>query len=325
MKRYAVLLSFLLLCVVLLTACSSTTKGYTDVLDDLKKDENFRATDYPVKIGDYSLQVIQIAESDDDELFLYVYQPSGKLEATSVNIAQEKEPETGDTHNFKLELLSSSGTLFKYLVDGITLRNGSVRYYDITSIYRAWNDKIDDDTENDNVIDEVVYEIGQLWTVEDKNDEIEYSMQCVETIEILNPYVNCISYSAGYKFWLSGTESMHSHYVAFDTDKRMDDLLEASVYFEKRSSTQVGVSISHGDWVSDEVFLKKEDTVVDNHSVFALWTDDYEYSRIVKAEDFLEKEKLDDNAKIEVAKTKWVLRFCETEWTLKDTGVVFAY
>lgn len=324
MKQKAVfVLLLLLICSLLLSACDDiiTIEDYTGVLEDLGKALNFDVSEYVKKLGDYSLQVIQIGESDHGELFLYVYQPSGKVQATSVNIAQEKDPKTEDTHNLTLKLLNSSGTLYKYLVEGLTVRNTTTRYYDITSIYRAWDKDIDDEPGNGNVINEVVCEVGQLWIAEDTSDGVRYSVQGVETIEILNPYVNYISYSAGYKFWLSSTESMHSHYVVFDTDKRMDDLLEASVYFEKRSSTQVGVSTSFGDWVADEVLLKQDDTVEDNHSVFALWADDYEYSRIVKTEDFLEKEKLEDNVKREVAKTKWVLRFCETEWTLRDTGL----
>ena len=62
--------------------------SYTNVLEDLEKDDTFSATDYPVVANDYSLQVIQIAESDDKELFIYVYQPSVlELQATSINFS----------------------------------------------------------------------------------------------------------------------------------------------------------------------------------------------------------------------------------------------
>ena len=52
---------------------------YTSVLEDLVKDENFNIEEYPVIEENYSLQVIQIAESEDNELFIYVYQPSGQV------------------------------------------------------------------------------------------------------------------------------------------------------------------------------------------------------------------------------------------------------
>ncbi|UKI52459.1 MAG: hypothetical protein L6V79_02950 [Clostridium sp.] len=51
---------------------------YSEVLDDLKKDTSFKPENYPTKADDYSLQIIQLAESTDKELFVYVYQPSGK-------------------------------------------------------------------------------------------------------------------------------------------------------------------------------------------------------------------------------------------------------
>ena len=60
------------------------------VLTDLQKDTAFNIEDYPVNSKDYSLNVIQIAESIDKELYIYVYQPSGvfgSLVASSINIS----------------------------------------------------------------------------------------------------------------------------------------------------------------------------------------------------------------------------------------------
>ena len=51
---------------------------YSDVLTDLRKDSSFQTSNYPQKATDYSLQIIQLAESVNRELFVYVYQPSGK-------------------------------------------------------------------------------------------------------------------------------------------------------------------------------------------------------------------------------------------------------
>ena len=68
----------------------SAETTYTDVLDDLRRDDSFQTSNYPERTGDYSLQIIQIAESVDRELFVYVYQPSGSrkdLRASSINIS----------------------------------------------------------------------------------------------------------------------------------------------------------------------------------------------------------------------------------------------
>ena len=63
---------------------------YSEVLDDLKKDTSFKPENYPTKADDYSLQIIQLAESVNKEFFVYVYQPSGKtknFKASSINIS----------------------------------------------------------------------------------------------------------------------------------------------------------------------------------------------------------------------------------------------
>lgn len=47
------------------------TSNYTSVLTDLQKDSNFNVDNYPYKADDYSIQVIQIAESVNGELFVW--------------------------------------------------------------------------------------------------------------------------------------------------------------------------------------------------------------------------------------------------------------
>lgn len=86
-KRLAVmLLAFVLGISAVITAAQVTviakaksTITYTNVLEDLQRDSSFSKENYPEKETDYSLQIIQLAESSDKELFVYVYQPSGQL------------------------------------------------------------------------------------------------------------------------------------------------------------------------------------------------------------------------------------------------------
>ncbi|MDE6492129.1 MAG: hypothetical protein K2L37_03155, partial [Lactobacillus sp.] len=54
-------------------AAASINTVYTNIIDDLKKDNSFKTSNYPEKVDDYSLQIIQLAESSDNELFVYVY------------------------------------------------------------------------------------------------------------------------------------------------------------------------------------------------------------------------------------------------------------
>ena len=127
-KWIAFLLAFItVFCTVITTvqtpviAHAQEGKAYSNVLDDLKKDSSFNPSNYPTKSNDYSLQIIQLAESVNKELFVYVYQPSGdKVKASSVNISTTINDNIS-YHNYKLELLNFDGTLFKYKVIGLSL------------------------------------------------------------------------------------------------------------------------------------------------------------------------------------------------------------
>ena len=87
---------------------------YSDVLDDLQKDSSFQASYYPERVADYSLQIIQLAESVNRELFVYVYQPSGKskdLKASSINISTTIN-DAISFMNYKLDYLNSTRNHF---------------------------------------------------------------------------------------------------------------------------------------------------------------------------------------------------------------------
>ena len=117
---------------------------YTSVSEDLGKDSSFSKDNYPTKNGDYSIQVVQLAESVNKELFVYTYQPSGdKVKASSVNISATINDNIS-YHNYKLELLNFDGTLFKYKVTGFEVKADPVRYYVISNIYRPFDESIGD-------------------------------------------------------------------------------------------------------------------------------------------------------------------------------------
>ena len=111
-------------------------ESVSNVLDDLRKDTAFNFADYPENPQDYSLKVIQIAESTDGELLIYVYQPSGtrkNLRASTINIA--REPDNSDDLNFtpySLRLQSANGVFFKYKVLNFKISPAVVRFYNIS-------------------------------------------------------------------------------------------------------------------------------------------------------------------------------------------------
>ena len=134
-KRAACLLLAVLCVVQLLTIFCVTafaageTASVSNVLDDLKRDPDFKVEDYPENPEDYSLKVITIAESTSRELLVYVYQPAAAttpLTATSINISQSHK--AIQFHNYTLTLLNQDGVFYKYKVDDFVVQNQYVRY-----------------------------------------------------------------------------------------------------------------------------------------------------------------------------------------------------
>ena len=315
---------FILIAVIIFPIMFSAAPGiahavsseYSDVLSDLRSDGNFVQSDYPGIANDNSLKVIQIAESSNAELFVYVYQPSAslrKLTATSINISTE----TGSLFymNYKLQLLSASGVFQKYIVEGLRVQSESeARYYDISSIFRNFDDAIDDSLPNDNEINEVSFEVGQLWEARTVEDSVRYQMQKTETIRVTNKYVGFIRYNNGFKLFDGWCDS---HYIAFSTDMRMDKLLEADVYFiSQEVRGTINLTGYHPDTYGNETLNYKSlryTDVASNHKY--LFGKTYTWERIERAIDFATNEELTDETRANVLSKQWVLRFYETPYS----------
>ncbi len=211
---------------------------YTDVMADLEADENFNAEDYPAYEGDYNLKVIQIAESESSELFIYVYQPSyeeiGQMRATSIVFSTT--PESPSFKTYGLRLLSQNGVFSKYVVDGFLVPNFSKREYAITEIFRNKKDYIDKDTGDDNNINEIACEVAQKWTAMDYGDTVIYAMDTIDVVTIVHQwggeiYMNngCdLSGAFGVKF---EDRTTVEHFVSFRCNYEIDHLYEAEVSF----------------------------------------------------------------------------------------------
>lgn len=298
----------------------AATSNYSNVLDDLRKDENFDFNDYPNVDNDFSLQVIQIAESMGGELFLYVYQPAAHylpLTATSVNMSLSEEVD--GTALFHLSLVSSEGVLQKYRVDGVRVSSDEVRYYNITSIYRDWIKGIDEETGNDNIDKEVYFPVSKIFTAStSENGEINYSCKDTEVVQIIDPYVDFLAFGHGVtwsNFWgslLGITNYTDVHYIAFSTDLKIDILEQADVTYTTQSYYGRRGDYSYGS-VSEPQYktLTKEDygTAVDGA---------VEWKCIQKTEDFIKTAGLTGAAKTEVEKSQYVLIFLQTPFSTEQ-------
>lgn len=242
-------------------AADSDKKEYSFVSDDLGKDSSFDVSYYPEKADDYSLSVIQLAESEDKELFVYVYQPSGEeknLRATSINISRKSYTDINPS-NYFLEYVNSSGTLFKYIVKNFTVNSDPARFYAIPSIFRAWNKDLGDkEAVHNNTVDEVAFPVEREWNFSSINGKPYCGVTEFETIVIENKFVGFVRYPNGYVLSPQFNQ-VDSHFVAFSTDRDIDKLLEAKVSFET-SEFESSTDFIHGEqntW-SDPQTLEKE-------------------------------------------------------------------
>ncbi|MGN0812944.1 MAG: hypothetical protein ACI4MQ_05525 [Candidatus Coproplasma sp.] len=302
----------------------AAVQNYSNVLTDLQKDESFNAADYPIDKSDYSLQVIQIAESMDGELFLYTYQPcqpTQYLVATSVNMSLSESVD--GTKLYSLTLLSSSGVFCKYLVNGVTVSTDETRYYNISSIFREWMQGIDEEPPEGQTINEKSFKVGQLWTVRTLDGVVSYGMTGTQVLEITpnNRHDGYIEYSNGFKFYI---DKCHSHYIAFTATLKgeimpIDKLKEAVVYYVSQTyARSYAYSILYneelGDPVENTVKLSETDEVTTKADGW--FAKKYSWNRIESVSDFIANENLSDEDISNLQGKQWVLRFAETPYTV---------
>ena len=288
----------------------AATTRYSNVLDDLRKDENFDFNNYLNVDDDYSLNVIQIAESTDGELFVYVYQPAAltkPLTATFINMSLSES--VGNTSLFNLTLLNREGVLGKYRVDGVKILNAAERYYNISTIYRDYDDSIDIGSSDESIITGKAYSVGKQYKAITQNGVISYFCKDTETIEIIDPFFDYLVYSNGFKFY---TSSCHSHYIAFSTDKQIDTLTEATVTYCAQSYDSTGGSVSYG--TKEQVTVDLFGTQKGGNSADGWFAKKYEWERIQSVDEFINSEDLKYATINNLRGKQWVLRFCETSY-----------
>ena len=310
---------------------------YSGAMDDLKKDTSFNPDNYPTKADDYSLQIVQLAESVNKELFVYVYQPSGKakdFKASSINISTTIN-DSISYHNYKLEFLNSDGVFYKYKVVGLTIKDDAVRYYAISSIYRPFDENIDKPASGGNTVTEVNYAVNKQYCFGEINGKPYVNCVDIETIVVTDKFVGFVRYKDGFKLYVGACDS---HFVAFNTDKPIDKLLEADVYYTTQKyswmfATGVGERETFGDKEDKYAYLKYTDKV--SHTGGGWFAGTYKWDRIQSIDDFIKNEnkdniyhgavidvnyatKLTDAALNELKGKKWVLRFAETDYTLSS-------
>jgi len=326
MKKISLILSLILIasvsgCVPMGIAFAASETIYTTVLEDLQKDETFDVANYPAKDklsdNDKVMDVIQIAESNAGELFLYVYQPmQGKFTASEVRISQS----IGDNlapQDCKLTLLSRDETLEKYKVEGLQVKSDAVRYYLIVQLVRPWDKDVDGKSPN-NEVTTVPYSIEKKYTACTIDGKVSYIEEHNDVITVTDKWFGFVRYSNGYKLY---KDSCDAWFIAFNTDMQIDNLYDADVSF---MSQKFGLGYNpmqgwfYGAGTEKEPSLhtvKLTDKDTAETKADGLFAYKYKWNRIESVDEFKKNETLSDDYIENVKGKTWVRRFTETDYS----------
>ena len=316
---------------------------YTNAWNDLKASPLFNPTDYPQLPSShekyYSLEVITVAESENGELFVYVYQPSGEssgIRASSINIANvDRAMEDKDYSNYSLTYLNHHDVYYKYKVNGYTVPSSETVSIEISSIFRPWSEKYGDQKPGgDNTISEVAFPVGKLYTISGSSRSM--TVEDIELIKVTEKYVGYVRYEQDTPLFAGIRDTaIDAHFVAISTDRRIDELLEADVAFYVQKFTN-SVGFNWGEKIFQTKYLDYTQMAECEISDGSIWThNEHIWKRIQKTEDFLKNDTpvylfpgfsvdqdlpFTDEAREELKKTDWVLSFVETEYLFKVNG-----
>ena len=251
-------INYMLVCILLILSCLLTClnttfqafassvlidSAYSSAIEDLRNDTSFNEEDYPVNKEDYSLQVINVAESKEQELFIYVYQPCSpntKLKATTINMSLVDSSLGSVSYDlYTLTLLNTSGVFAKYIVDDFVVSTNSVRYYNIASIHSKWYDEYFGDSSNGGSnTTEKGHKVAKCFCLETQdNGSLSNSTYSIDVVTILDKWVSHIRFYGGSP-WLPMKSD--SFFCAFSADRDLGELMNAKItykyytYYEKK-------------------------------------------------------------------------------------------
>ena len=318
------------------------TKSGSNVLDDLRLDESFNKENYPINNSNYGLYVFQIAESTDGELLIYVYQPcvNKDFRAISLNLSTTINDDISYV-NYTLTYLNSEETLYKYKVNDFSVSSDKVRYYSITQIMRAYDSAIDNPNDYDNTTSEVPCSVRKQWKFFELNGKPCVDCLDIETITVTSKYVGFVRYYNGGIFQSFAYPShTDCHFVAFSTDRKIEELYEADVQWSYQSWKYLLIDGADDErydetlgtsYTSDVTTLYADEVVSSGSSL--IFADRFSFNRIQSVSDLLSEEdkiqvlydgafvKINGNtafsqsAKTALKNKQWVLRFKETPYT----------
>ena len=309
-----------------------------DVLDDLNRDETFDSTLYPSSLSGRDLSLITIAESVDNKLILYVYQPytENPYFARKVRMSNtfQSANNTGvGVTDYTLKCLSHNGVFYKYLVEGYTVSNIRNRYYNIVQLSRNYIPNVDYQALYDNTIQGVSFEVARQYVFNGYGDNTVITESELEVVTVTDKYCGYVRYPAGFAFMASA--ACDSHFIAFSTDKQIDKLYEADVTYitqsyEKRDHDGI-VHESFGTPSSAQKVTLNSSNMSASYQGTGIAAAHFAWERIENVQAFFDNvdstavytgvlfdvtwgTPLTSEAREAISSKQWVLRFLETPY-----------
>lgn len=320
---------------------ATTTFTESEVVSDLYNDTNFNVNNYPEisidkakKDEDFqSLQLIQLVESENKELLLYVYQPLNNdllfvASSISMSIGYSKDGQDLNPLNYDLALISHGGVFCKYKVLDYEVTDDEYRYYNIVCIRRQFDYSFDEKISGTELVgNEKAIDCGQQWLCYYVDGEIKYEMNTFETLEIKVKYTGNFQFDSGYKVGnlLGSFDYGLSWFICFDlVDYIADKIIDADMTYQIRdASRSTGLGLS-GNWnygdFSDDIPLTLTEKDTASYDGGGLFSKKYTWNRIMTSSDFIknaenQKITISDDVKGKISNSQWVFAFAETEMT----------
>ncbi len=314
----------------LLLSGSKVSYKPSGVVDDLSKDKNFDVNNYPHNAADYSLDVIQIAEGENGNLYVYVYQPSDATrdyEAKYINMSVQNPADRDlEYYLYSLKLINSYGTVDKYIVNDFTISSDSDRYYNISTIYRSYDEEVDTVPEAVDTIQCKGYDVGECWHVYYYNGSLTYEMKEIDVVEVTIQATGSIRYDEGFKLYYDACDS---HYVAFSIDNyNVSQIYDADItytlnYYEWANIYTIGGGrtdkLISSTLIERDYLSSKETASNDGDGWFG---EKYTWNRIQDVSTFIseaQNDARDEFSEEELAgleQAQFVFRFVETPYTM---------
>ena len=282
------LLSLFIVCFLPITVSASEDSSYSTVLEDLQNTNDFDFDIFNQAGGllggaaNYSLDVFHIAEGENGQLFVYVFQPGSDrsdIRARSINMSLQHYEDSAPVYElYNLTYIDSYKTLQKYVVDNFTVSDSSVRYYNIASVYRSNIPDLDNGGGYGKA-----FPVAKCFVAYNANGTTKYEAFKTEVVNI--SIEDCASIRYSVPGAALSVDYKDCHYVAFSIENYdVTDIYDATIIYSISHFQEVQplgkIECTQTEAVNKELYYDRKETVK------GWFGNEYVWNQIMSVNDF---------------------------------------